>query len=334
MSVLYLLTSPKPAIEGTDAVFQEVEALRASVGGEMLNLNPRKMPGAPFPQWLFGFHALPALRSAERRCEVNHLYFSIPYFFPVLRLLRNPIVYTVVACVDGSKVPANLDGLKSLHRIVVSAERDANVLRSWGLSNCAVVPPAIDRSRFAQNVLPLKDDVTLLMASAPWVEEQFDSKGIDTLLRATAQDPGLKLILLWRGLLLDKLLERIERLGIEDSVEVVTDRVNVNDYLRRAHAAVLLAKRGDIVKAYPHSLIESLVAGKPVVLTGALSMADYVRQQNCGIVIDDIGVPGLLAAIEALRLRYATLAENARRIESHVFSEGAMIESYKHIYGL
>ena len=123
----------------------------------------------------------------------------------------------------------------------------------------------------------------------------------------------MKLILLWRGLLLDKLLERIERLGVEDRVEVVTDRVNVNDYLRRAHAAVLLAKRGDIVKAYPHSLIESLVAGKPVVLTSALSMSDYVRQQDCGIVIDDVSVPGLLAGIEALRLRYATLAENARQ---------------------
>ena len=49
MSVLYLLTSPTPVIEGTDAVFQEVEALRASVGGETLNLNPRKKPGAFFP---------------------------------------------------------------------------------------------------------------------------------------------------------------------------------------------------------------------------------------------------------------------------------------------
>ena len=65
MSVLYLLTSPKPAIEGTDAVLQEVEALGASVGGKMLNLNPRKMPGAFFPQWLFGFHALPSLWSAD-----------------------------------------------------------------------------------------------------------------------------------------------------------------------------------------------------------------------------------------------------------------------------
>jgi glycosyltransferase involved in cell wall biosynthesis len=185
-----------------------------------------------------------------------------------------------------------------------------------------------------QHALPLKDEVTLLMASAPWVEEQFESKGIDILLRAAAQDRRLKLILLWRGLLLDKLLDRIQRLGVEDRVEVVTERVNVNNYLRRAHAAVMIAKRGDMVKSYPHSLIESLVAGKPVVLTSVLSMADYVGQQDCGIVLDDVSVPGLLGAIETLNLRYATLSENARRIESHVFSEGAMIENYRRLYRL
>jgi hypothetical protein len=260
MSVLYLLTSPKPAIEGTDAVFQEVGALRAAVGGETLNLNPRKLPGAPFPQRLFGFHAVPALRNAERRCELNHLYFSTPYFFPVLRFLRNPIVYMVVAGLAGRMKLPNLASLKSLHRIVVSAERDANVLKSWGLSNCAVVPPAIHTSCLTAETLPLRNEITLLMASAPWIEEQFDSKGIDVLLEAVARNPSVKLILVWRGLMLDRLLDRIRRLSIGDRVEVITQRVNINDYLRRAHAVVLLAKRSDMVKAYPHSLIESLVA--------------------------------------------------------------------------
>ena len=94
--------------------------------------------------------------------------------------------------------------------------------------------------------------------------------------------------MIWRGLLLNELRERVERRGIGDRVEIVPERVAINDYLKRAHAAVLAAKRSDIVKAYPHSLLESLVAGKPVILSAALPMADYVRQHRCGIVVEDV----------------------------------------------
>ena len=174
---------------------------------------------------------------------------------------------------------------------------------SWGLTNYAIVPPGIDVSRLSTSALPMTGRVTLLMASAPWVADQFDLKGVDVLLDVAAQDKALDLILLWRGLLLDELRERIARRGIEDRVEVVTDRVNIDDYLRRAHAAVLLAKRGDIVKAYPHSLLESLVAGKPVILSDALPMADFVRQKGCGIVLDEVSSGALVAGIDGAQTR-------------------------------
>jgi glycosyltransferase involved in cell wall biosynthesis len=330
---LYLLTSPKPRIDGTDAVFQEVECLKTAFAGEVLNLCPRKVLGAPYPPPLFGFHNLPALFAAERRCELSHLYFSVPYFFPVLNLLRKPIVYTVVASVANRAKPANVKRLNSLHRIVVSDVRNAAILRSWGLSNCAIVPPGIDASRVTPRILPIEDEVTLLMASAPWVEEQFDSKGIDVLLDGIATVSKLRLILLWRGHLLEELLQRIDRRGIADRVEVVSQHVNVNDYLKKAHAAVLLAKRGDIVKSYPHSLIESLLAGKPVILTEALPMSDYVKNNRCGIVVDEVGTGPFIAAVQDLTNRYGELAHNARQIDSDAFSAQAMVEGYRNLYG-
>ena len=334
MSVLFLLTSPEPAIEGTDAVFQEVATLKEAVGGESVNLCPRERTGTPFPPQLFGFHKVPQLWRAERRRQVNHLYFSVPYYFPVLRFLKNPVVYTVVASLAGRSPPAHIDRLNALHSLVVSSERDAEVLRFWGVKNCTVIPPAIDAPGLALQTLPLGTEMTLLMASAPWVEEQFDTKGVDVLLEAVARDPRIKLILLWRGLLLDELKTRIAKFGVGDRVEVVPGRVDIGDYLKRAHAAVLLAKRSDIVKAYPHSLIEALLAGKPVILTEALPMADYIRQRDCGIVAESADTPGFLSAIEALRSRYGALAANARAIESRAFAKAAMIERYRALYGL
>lgn len=334
MSVLYLLTSPEPAIEGTDATYQEVSALRRAFDGKTLNLCPRSVPGLPFPPQLFGFHRLDALRRLERQCEINHLYHSVPYPFPILRFLRNPIVYTVLTSLRHVGRPPSLQRLASLRSIVVSNARDADILKSWGLSNYAVVPPAIDTAGLGKNALPLRNELTLLMASAPWVEDQFDLKGIDALLDAVVHDGALRLILVWRGLLLEELVKRVERRGIGDRVEIVTERVDIGDYLKRAHAAVLLAKRGDIVRAYPHSLLESLVAGKPIILSASLPMADYVRQEDCGIVLETVSQHTLSEAIQTLRARYAELARQAQLTKAHAFSTSALIDRYREIYRL
>jgi glycosyltransferase involved in cell wall biosynthesis len=334
MSVLYLLTSPPPLIEGADAVFQEVASLREAFPSELMNLCPRRTPGAPFPPQLLGFHLLPALRRAERRCRITHLYFSVPYLFPVLRFLRNPVVYTVVASLGGREAPGHIDRLGALHRIVVSNRRDADILKSWGLENVAIVAPAVDAPQLKAERLELGAETTLLMASAPWTEEQFDTKGVDALLQAASRDRSIRLILLWRGQFLDALKDRIAKLGIADRVEIVPERVDIGGYLRRAHATVLLAKKSDIVKAYPNSLIESLLAGKPVVLTEALPMADYVQERGCGVVVRDVSQTTILEAIEALRERYQELAKSARTVGAAEFSKGSLVETYRVIYGL
>ena len=333
MSVLYLLTSPDPVIEGTDAVFQDVAILRSAFGGKTLNLFPRKKPGSRFPRQLYGFHRISEIRRLEKQCKLSHLYFPVLHFFPILRLLRKPVVYTVAASLDKGKKPSAIGRLKSLYRIVVSNDRDADVLSSWGLSNFTVIPPGIDTSRIVPSRLAVDHNLTLLMASAPWVAEQFDLKGIDVLLEAVARLPFLRLILLWRGLLFEELMERVERHGVADRVEILNRRVEVGNFLQRAHAAVLLAKRSDIVKAYPHSLIESLVAHKPVIVSSAIPMADYVRQHQCGIALDDVRLESLIVAIETLRSRYSDLTRNAKLIGPDSFSVQSMVNKHRELYG-
>jgi glycosyltransferase involved in cell wall biosynthesis len=332
MSILYLLTAPKPLIEGTDAVLQEVLSLKKIFGGEITYLSPWQIPGRPFPMQLFGLHLLARLRRLERQTEVNHVYHSTLYPFPVLRLLTKPIVYTVLTSLRGLRKPPRIASLARLALIVVSSERDAEILKVWGLSNYVVVGPGIDTSRLTQGRLPLREQMTLLMASAPWVDDQFDTKGYDALLDAVKARPTLRLILLWRGSLETELRERINARGIGDRVEVRTSGVEINDYLKRVHAAILPAKRGDIVKAFPHSLIESLVAGKPVVLSDALPMAEYVRRHDCGVVLNEVTEDALLAGIDLLQSRYDELASNAFALNTQTFSEDRLIASYREIY--
>jgi glycosyltransferase involved in cell wall biosynthesis len=333
MSILYLLTAPPPPIEGTDAVFQDIAALRHEFGGEIVNLSPLKTSTRRFPKQLFGFHKIRKIRALESRCKINHLFFSFPYPFPILRFFRNPVLYTVTASLNVKKKPRDSARLQRLERIIVSNERDAAVLDAWGLSNYAIIPPGIDVAHLTPSTLPLGKELTLLMASAPWIDGQFESKGIDLLLAAVASLPFLRLILLWRGVLADELAERVRRLGIENRVEIVNHKVDVSAYLKRAHATIVLAENGGLVKAFPHSLIESLVSGKPVLVSETIAIADYVNSHTCGVVVSAMNIEALASAVEILMRNYESLSRNAMQIGRGAFSVDAMVQSHRQLYG-
>jgi glycosyltransferase involved in cell wall biosynthesis len=332
MSVLYLLTAPRPLIAGTDAVFNEVAALQAEFGGEAMNLFPFRTPRIRLPRLLYGMQAAPGLRRAEARHDTNHIYFGVLYWFPVLDLLRKPIVYTVSATLDARRKPRALAKLKGLHRIVVSNERDTATLDAWGLSNYALIPPGIDTAAISRHPLPLEDEVTLLMASAPWHRRHFDLKGIDVLLETAAKMPALRLVMLWRGILIDELRQRISRHGVQDRVEVVNAHTDIDAHLAHAHAGVLLAKESAIIKAYPHSLVESLVAGKPVIVSNTIPMSDYVTRNGCGLVLDQVTVPAVMAAVEALKRNYGELARRTVALPGDDFSIRALIDRHRPLY--
>lgn len=330
MSVLYLATSPPPAVEGSDAVFQEIELLRSAFGGEIVNLFPLARPSRRVPLPLFGATKLRPLRKAEAACRLNHIFFSIPYVFPVLHFAWKPIVYTVTASVAEGERSKHAERLARLKRIVVASPRDARILDSWGLNNVSVVPPAVE-ARIEPCPRPALDGTfTLLMASAPWVSEQFVSKGVDVLLKAAAALPYLRLILLWRGVLLAELKTRVAALGVGERVEIADGPVAVGDYLARAHAAVLLATESDVVKAYPHSLLEALIADRPVIVSETIAMADYVRERDCGVVVERVGLPEVIAAIVALKVRYETL--RSPLVAPDAFSPQRLIDAYREIY--
>lgn len=334
MSVLYLMTTPAPVFAGTDAVFQEASALRDAFGGKIVNLSPLSASNSRFPKQLFGFHKLGEIRKLKRECSITHVYFPSPYFFPILRLLREPIFYTVTGSLDVSRRPRAISQLKKLRYIIVSSERDTVVLNSWGLMNHAVIRPGINISAFVPAPLRLDRELVLLMASAPWRGDQFELKGVDLLLAAVAKLPFLKLLLLWRGVLADGLMHRVERLGLAGRVEVVNRKVSVSEYLAKAHATVLLAKNGAIVRGFPHSLMESLVGSKPVLLSSAIAMADYVTVRECGVVVPEFSLAALTSGIETLMRNYDALARKAAGIGAGEFSMSAMVEQHRRLYGL
>jgi len=330
--ILFLITAPPPGVEGTDAVVQEAEALRSRFGGELTYLVPGSRLRTWLPRTLYGLHRLRSLERLDRQVDLHHIFHAELYPFPMLRVLSKPVVYTVVSGLGRRRIPPS-HALDRLSAIAVPSQLDRERLIQQGVTQAHVVPAGVDASRF--DVVPIaasEETFVLLAGSAPWTRGQFHSKGMDALLEVARRTPSLRLVLLWRGWLLEELHRRVDSMGLSDRVEILTERVDVNQVLRRVHAAVVLAEAAELVKAYPHSLLEALVCGRPVLVSDCIAMAGYVREAGCGRVVRGVSLSDLQERIQELRDDYAHHQENARQVGRRDFSQENVVKAYRKLY--
>lgn len=334
MSILYLLPTLPPKSAKAEAIAQEIALLQRAFGGETLHVNPNAaLPRPLIPRLGFGWHCLPKLLRMGQSVELYHFFNPDPFPYPFLLALRKPVVYTITAGVE--KEP-NLAFFRRMAVVTVPDERTLAQLQAWGLTNVALQRPGINTQRFThtpQTLLP-NQPLHLLVASAPWTLAQFKTKGFDALLAAAQQMPNLHITLLWRGLLLDEIRQRVTQLGLEARVTIIDKTIDVNTALADVHATAIFATASGIIKSYPHSLLDSLAAGKPVLLSNTIPMADYVTHEQCGVTVDAITPEAILAALTQLRANYATYSHNAQTVGQRDFTEEAARQATAKIYAL
>ncbi len=332
MSILYLHTAPLPKIQGTDAVFNEVRLLKSHFSGFEFTLYPFKSPSSKLPRSLYGWHLLVQLKRLQEMVSLNHIYSPGLHYYPVLKYLKKPVIYSVSAAVTREIPTAQLHRLQGLNRIIISNDRDYRILRHLNFDNLTKVRPGIDTRSISKTRLPLQDQLILLLASAPWETSQFKTKGVDLLLEAARELPYLKLIFLWRGSLLPELKKKISYYAVGKQVEVINEWVEVNEVLKRVHGSVLLAGSADLVKAYPHSLVESLAGAKPLIISSCIAMADYVQDQQCGVVVNQYNLSSLIGQIDLFRQDYTSYCQQAERVGAGDFLPEKMISEVSDIY--
>jgi len=332
VKILYLHTSPPPSVPGADAVFQEVASLQQAFGAEAANLFPLARPTVWLPPQLYGVQYLSRAADWNRRFDLFHVVHATLRPFPFLRLLRKPIVYTAAAAVQPAWELKPLP-LHLVHTLVVTNERDREMMQCLGRPASVMIRPGIDTARFdAVPPPPPTTPFTLLVGSAPWTQAQFTSKGIIALLDAAAAMQDIRLVFLWRGLHRDLLQHLIAQRGLQARCDVLDGPADVPAALARCHAAVVLAATRKLVKAYPHSLLEALAAGRPIIASNTLGIADYVAQNGCGVAADGVDAKSTLASITRLRDTYPTLRDAAARLRARDFALESFIEAHRGLY--
>ena len=330
MDILYHLTIAPPEMPGCEAVVQEVEALQSRFGGDLVYLGPNRRSALRVPRAAFGLHKLRRLRAREEAILFHHVFNPDPFLFPVLRGLRRPIIYSVTGGARSRR--PNVAFLSSLAAITVTDRRSLERFRTWGLDNCSLVRPGIDTTRFTCSPIPLESEIRLMVGSAPWNQVQFRRKGIKALLLAARDYPRLHLVFLWRGVLAERMKRYVRRLNLEKQVEILNIKVDVNRVLAGVHASVSLTTHPSVIRPYPHSLMESLAAGKPVIVSRSITMSEYAERKGCGTVVETVSSAGILDAVEAMAREYTNLQEAAREVGQRDFSQEMMLASFQSVY--
>ena len=188
-------------------------------------------------------------------------------------------------------------GEGSKTKILAIAERSVDEYEQYypGVKNrCTVLPPGINldrragdnaaaiREKFRSEWSLQENDKLLLM-----IGSGFRTKGLDRTIRALS---ALPVDILARTQLMvigqdkpDVFIELARRLGVEKNIRFLSGRDDIPSFLQGADVLIHPAYRENTGTV----LLEAAVAGLPVLTTAVCGYSAYIREYDCGVVMNE-----------------------------------------------
>lgn len=300
------------------------EGLAADAIMPTLRAQPWRLVEVPF---LFAGLFFATLRTVRReRAEVLNPHWIVPaglvtYF--VSRLTRTPYVVTVHGA-DAYTLKGRLArrvkrGVLGRASAVLPVSDD--IARTLELpTDVPVLRMGVDTAAIRQQVGERRPEKGLLLS----IGRLADKKGVDVLLQAMADVPGVRLEVIGDGPERERLEGLAEELRVADRVHFAgkQPREGVLEALARADVVAIPSKvgAGGDKDGTPVVLCEAMAAGVPVVASALGGLAECLDDGETGVLVPPDDVPALTHALEAVAERTVDLeamgkagAEAARR---------------------
>ena len=116
---------------------------------------------------------------------------------------------------------------------------------------------------------------------AAFVGRLEPKKGVETLLRAWSELPGIPLKVIGDGPLLSVVRQRVAQSPLRDRVEV-TGRLNHSDVMRELRGAGLLVMPSEWYETFGRTMMEAFALGVPVVASRMGAMEEVVDPERTG----------------------------------------------------
>lgn len=290
-------------------------------------------------KWAMGAIARTMSGIRALRPDILHLSKPTPWSAQYALLAGWSLPATIVVAVEQLPIPASTRAQQVLGRI---ANRRVDGHVSVGLRSSRVIertlhlPPGSVHTIYnsapdiaASNAPPVVADWGRpLLVTVARLDRQ---KGLDVLLQTLPLLPGVAAILVGDGPEHQALIDQARQLGVQDRVHLVGWQAEPRPWLAAADIAVLPSRN----EALPLSLVEAMLAERPVVATDVGSVAELVVHGTTGLLVPADDVAALATALRQLLDHpelCAQMGSAGRERALGAFTPEAMTESFLRLY--
>jgi glycosyltransferase involved in cell wall biosynthesis len=282
----------------------------------------------PLPYTLIG---LPFVSHFASSFHINHLFasFSERLLIPRLAKLDNSVLTVTKDSGALNRLENNAKYLRRFKAVIVQSERHYEILRQVGLreDQLKLIYPGIDEKKYKKVSSPFK----IFFASSPFSKHDLLSRGMFLMMNTAKRCPDVDFILAWRDKNLSDLEDLIRQFGVKN-IKIQNGLIEDMDALyREIHAVILPGLAYHSYKPCPHSALESLSHGKPVLVSRPNSLASLIQRNRCGIVFEP-EIESLVGAIKTLAGKYEDFQVNCQKTVRQNFSKQVFLKKYKEIY--
>ena len=269
----------------------------------------------------------------NRKGNLSHIYTSL-CDLPYLHIIKKkPIILTAAAPCNEQRLKKKIKLLKRLDKIVVETESDKELLLKYGVSKSKIelVYPPVDLKKFSYKKAKSRR-FTILYATCPEKNKDFGLRGFNLIAEAASADKNIAFEAPWRYKNFRKAIQAAKRMKL-DNLKVTHGMIrDMNRKYAEADCTIIpYTKKQVFLKQIPNSAVESLAAGKPVLVSSEVGIAGLIKKEKCGIVFRP-NAKSLLNAIDELKRNYSKYQKNCLKTARKYFSKAKFINSYEKIY--
>lgn len=340
IKILYHASTYNDNFAKWDAVGQEIKFLSQKFGGNIFVFAPKNVFAEYLQKIIFklpkSFERLcfskPIL--ADKEIDLHHVFYPRLRDLRYLRFLKKPIVYTVVSknmgCADAREMITMAKKMNHIAFFVVASPEDETNLKKAGIKNAACFLPGIDLKKFTKIVQAKKVSHQLLMATAPTSFERFRERGIYLLLNLAKSFDGLKLKFLWRNVAYDEIESLVKQKKLNKKISIVNQLVSPVKFFKESDGAIAVFTSTSGNKAFPNSIVESLAAHRPVIVSSVMPIASMIEKYNCGVVVEPTS-KSLFMGVRKYYREYDLLQKNCVKMARR-FSQNRLLKDYQRLY--
>lgn len=291
------------------------------------NVHPQGHRSFKLPYSLFFLPVFVKIASSTR---INHIFSSLAEKVLIPRICHLNTLITITKDTDSlSTFEKRIDYFAQAKYVVVESERHREILVQSGIAEKKVklIYPGVRSKPFKKAAGPFR----ILFATSPMGEHGLLTRGVFLLLHAAGKMPEVQFTIVWRGTRSTKLAKAIEESKIAN-IELISGYVsNMDEVYDAVHATILPGITYSSLKPCPHSALESLAHGKPVLVSYPTSISTIISRNHCGVVFEP-NIESAIVAIEHLRENYDWYQQNCHSTIEKSFSEDVFIDRYRGLY--